>query len=78
MAEHKTSMLKQLGVSLHEFSYLSAERRSEIIRKCMQGGEIRCFFCGRIMFCGNLGDKTSIQAKCSYHRCRRMNNIYIT
>ncbi|OGW44457.1 MAG: hypothetical protein A2Y66_01820 [Nitrospirae bacterium RBG_13_41_22] len=77
-SDHKTPLMKSLGVSLNEFRFLDEKKRRAIIKKCFDNGEIRCFFCGRILFTGLLGNQSNIEAKCHYPRCKKINHIYIT
>ena len=72
---HKSPFMKKLGVNLNEFRFLDDDKRKEIIKFCSDNGEYRCFWCGRIIFKGELGDHTHIQVKCSYHRCKKLNVI---
>lgn len=74
---HRLPLLKQIGVNLNEFRFKSQEERQEIINFCREHKEVRCFFCGRIIFCGTLGKGTHIQAKCHFHGCKKMNVISI-
>lgn len=72
-----TSALKQQGITLNDFRYLSHDERQAAIKECMKLGEVRCFFCGRIIFKGTMGNDTHINVQCHYHKCKKLNVISI-
>lgn len=57
------------------FVHKSEEERRTLIRKYMDQGETRCFFCGKLLFKGTLGQGSDISPKCP--RCKKDNSIRV-
>lgn len=54
---------------MQTFYQKTDKERSSLIAEYMKEGEVRCFYCGKLIFKGKLGHGTHIQPRCP--RCKK-------